>query len=164
MPDSPRPADAALRSCPFCGCSDHLRIDRTLRDGYTMQTEDPDAFAFNIHCPSCAATGGWAKSEAGARRWWNMRARLSETREAGEERKPRAPLGTCTAMGKGRRRCTAVATKVYLNSRVGMKPARLARCDEHPLGNCIAVATIVPMFQPRLGPSTGEPKENTSHE
>lgn len=73
MPDSPRPADAALRSCPFCGCSDHLRIDRTLRDGYTMQTEDPDAFAFNIHCPSCGATGGWAKSESGARRWWNMR-------------------------------------------------------------------------------------------
>ena len=61
--------DTAL--CPFCGGKATLRKD--LRDGYESCPEDQDAWAFYFGCVSCAAQGGWAKTEAGALRYWNMR-------------------------------------------------------------------------------------------
>ena len=57
--------------CPFCG--GHPRLDKTLRDGYEDFKNDPDAYAYSLRCVSCAATGGWAKSESGAIMRWNMR-------------------------------------------------------------------------------------------
>jgi Lar family restriction alleviation protein len=51
--------------CPFCGGSS--RLCSSLRDGHD------DARAFYYTCDSCAAVGGWAKSETAAIRMWNMR-------------------------------------------------------------------------------------------
>lgn len=61
------------KPCPFCGHTGHV-IDETLRDGYEGYEADPDAYAYNVRCIGCAATGGWQKSKSGARMFWNMRA------------------------------------------------------------------------------------------
>lgn len=63
----------ALSKCPFCGGV--ARLDQTLRDGYQKCQEDEDAWAHFVICNSCAAQGGWAKSQSGAIRWWNTRKR-----------------------------------------------------------------------------------------
>ena len=55
--------------CPFCG-GDPMP-DRELRRGHDRT--DRDAWAYFLRCVSCAAQGGWAKSESGAIRLWNMR-------------------------------------------------------------------------------------------
>lgn len=60
---------ADLLKCPFCG-GEALK-DNSLRDG--CNDGEPDARAYWITCRFCAATGGWAKSEGGAARCWNMR-------------------------------------------------------------------------------------------
>lgn len=60
-----------LFNCPFCdGVGD---IQKGLRDGYQDYQDDPDAYAYWVTCRGCACTGPWAKSEASARRLWNMR-------------------------------------------------------------------------------------------
>lgn len=56
--------------CPFCAATITI-IDATLRDG--CRPGEIDAFAYAVRCQSCAATGGWAKSETSAMRYWNMR-------------------------------------------------------------------------------------------
>jgi len=63
-----------LKACPFCG-GKRLMVDQTVRDGYAayLYVNDPDAIAYDVRCLSCAATGGWARSEAVARRHWNTR-------------------------------------------------------------------------------------------
>lgn len=59
-----------LLPCPFCGGVGHH--ERELRNG--CEDGEPDAWAYTIRCYSCAATGGWTKSnEFGAARRWNMR-------------------------------------------------------------------------------------------
>jgi hypothetical protein len=63
-----------LLPCPFCGGDPLPRPERVLRDGHEADEEDPDAFAYFIRCRCCAAEGGWAKTEFGARRQWNTRA------------------------------------------------------------------------------------------
>lgn len=60
-----------LRSCPFCGGRPSL--GSVLREGYEQIPEDPDARAYYYVCDSCAATGGWGKTETQVRRLWNMR-------------------------------------------------------------------------------------------
>lgn len=60
-----------LLPCPHCGGNG--RPDYALRGGYTQDSTDPDALAHYIVCDSCAGQGGWAKSESGAIRNWNMR-------------------------------------------------------------------------------------------
>jgi len=59
------------KKCPFCGGD--TNIDKILRDGYEKYPDDPDAFAYVVRCISCAAEGGWAKTEGNAIRNWNMR-------------------------------------------------------------------------------------------
>ncbi len=61
-----------LLPCPFCG-GDAAMPRKVLRDGYENFRDDPDAYAHSVACHACAAEGGWAKSESGARRWWNTR-------------------------------------------------------------------------------------------
>jgi hypothetical protein len=56
--------------CPFCG-GFQTTVEATLRDG--CKPGDFEAYAYSVRCLSCAATGGWAKSEAGALRCWTMR-------------------------------------------------------------------------------------------
>lgn len=65
-----------LLPCPFC--DGEPLIDSTVREGYERRRDDPDANAWFVRCRSCAAQGGWAKTESGARRWWNMRPRNAE--------------------------------------------------------------------------------------
>ena len=60
-----------LKPCPFCGGAAYR--ERVVRKGYENDLNDADAWAFFIARISCAAQGGWAKSESGAVRWWNMR-------------------------------------------------------------------------------------------
>ncbi len=60
-----------LKLCPFCGGKG--RHNKGNRDGYEDWQDDPDAYAHWIVCRSCAATGGWSKSETGAVRMWNLR-------------------------------------------------------------------------------------------
>lgn len=61
-----------LLPCPFCG-SDRVTPDKVLRDGYRIFADDPDAYAHFVRCLTCAAQGGWKKSESGAAMMWNMR-------------------------------------------------------------------------------------------
>lgn len=61
----------SLLPCPFCG--GEPIPGKTLRDGYEVERADPDAWAYSIRCRACGAEGGWAKSDSGARRLWNMR-------------------------------------------------------------------------------------------
>lgn len=58
--------------CPFCSGT-RTSVRKLLRDGYEKSPSDPDAHAYTIVCGSCAAEGGWAKSESGASRLWNTR-------------------------------------------------------------------------------------------
>lgn len=69
-----RPAEQEERTqyadaCPFCGGG--AILDKTLRDG--CKEGEPDAFAYSVRCRCCASSGGWAKNEAGAWRWWRSR-------------------------------------------------------------------------------------------
>ena len=59
------------KPCPYCGGK--TVISKTLRSGYQEFKSDPDAYAYEVQCSCCAACGGWAKSESGAVRNWNMR-------------------------------------------------------------------------------------------
>lgn len=71
---------AELLRCPFCG-GDPVE-DRELRDGY--KDGEDDAYAYSVRCRTCAGVGGWGKSAASARRWWNGRmgpTRMAEERE-----------------------------------------------------------------------------------
>ncbi len=61
----------ALLSCPFC--NGKARLEKTLRDGYDLWKDDPDAYAYFCICNSCAAQGGWGKSEGSGIKSWNMR-------------------------------------------------------------------------------------------
>jgi len=56
--------------CPFCG--GRAELHKQLRDGHAP--EAVDAFAYFYVCNSCAAVGGWGKSETLALRMWSMRA------------------------------------------------------------------------------------------
>lgn len=58
--------------CPFCGGTTG-EVKSELRHGYEKCPDDPDARAYWYFCNSCACHGGWAKSESGAIRYWNMR-------------------------------------------------------------------------------------------
>lgn len=74
-PASPMVADKygpGKATCPFCD-GDWI-LEKHLRDGYGENADDPDAFAYFVRCISCAAQGGWAKSENGAFHLWNLRA------------------------------------------------------------------------------------------
>lgn len=55
--------------CPFCG--GHAALHKQLRDGHAP--EGADAYAYFYVCDSCAACGGWGKSESSALRMWNLR-------------------------------------------------------------------------------------------
>ena len=59
------------KNCPFCYGKPCRK--RAIRNGYENRRDDPEAYAYFIRCISCAATGGWAKNQAGAIRCWNMR-------------------------------------------------------------------------------------------
>jgi Lar family restriction alleviation protein len=58
-----------MKPCPFCGGKGV--IDSKLQDG--CKPSMPEAYAYFVVCKSCAATGGWAKTEGNAVRFWNMR-------------------------------------------------------------------------------------------
>ena len=60
-----------LKTCPFCDGA--AKMSKALRAGYEKDKDDPDAYSYFIICVSCAATGGWGKSEGSAIRFWNMR-------------------------------------------------------------------------------------------
>jgi Lar family restriction alleviation protein len=66
--------------CPFCGGTPSL--NKELRPGYAEYLDDPDAHAFFYSCNSCAAVGGWMKSETSALRMWNMRTPLPAAPES----------------------------------------------------------------------------------
>ena len=69
--------------------------------------------------------------------------RALASRLEGEGRDGEPGYARCTSMAKGRVRCPNRATKMYLAARVGVRhPVRVFRCDEHPLGNASAVATL----------------------
>ena len=64
--------ESELLRCPFCDGEGLPR--KALRDGYIGDWEnDPDAYAYFIICRACACQGGWAKSEGGAIKLWNLR-------------------------------------------------------------------------------------------
>lgn len=56
--------------CPFCGGVPYLT--KTERAGYQDFPDDPDRFAYMMACRFCGAEGPWRKTEAGARRSWEM--------------------------------------------------------------------------------------------
>jgi len=61
--------------CPFCqGCAE---LHKQLREGHTPI--DTGAYAYFYVCVSCAACGGWGKSESAALRMWNLRAKAADT-------------------------------------------------------------------------------------
>lgn len=64
------PPAQQLKPCPFDGGT-RLVVCKTLRDGYPVGDDDPDAYAFNVHCTSCACDGPWKKSQGGAELFWN---------------------------------------------------------------------------------------------
>ena len=55
--------------CPFCGGQPSLHVRP--RDGHDPGAEGGRAYFYT--CDSCAAVGGWGKSEGSALRLWNMR-------------------------------------------------------------------------------------------
>jgi Lar family restriction alleviation protein len=65
-----RPWDVSTteaRACPHCG-------GEGLLDQEVIHPEDKEeGTQYWIRCRSCAATGGWSKTKAGAFRQWNMR-------------------------------------------------------------------------------------------
>lgn len=63
----------SLKSCPFDG-GKHLVVIKTERYDIANHPEwadDPDAYAYNVHCITCAADGPWKKSQSGCERFWN---------------------------------------------------------------------------------------------
>ena len=58
-----------MKPCPFCGGQGIA--SKVLRGG--CKDGEPDAWAYFIRCRSCAAEGGWMKTESGGLRMWNMR-------------------------------------------------------------------------------------------
>ena len=55
--------------CPFCG--GQAELHKQLRDGH--EPYEAEAYAYFYICASCAACGGWGKSEGTALRLWDMR-------------------------------------------------------------------------------------------
>jgi len=80
-------------SCPFCG-GDWV-LDKSLRNGYKEHVTDPDAFAYFVRCVSCAAQGGWAKSESGAFRLWNRRLEAESRATSADEGFPTMTTFKC---------------------------------------------------------------------
>ena len=70
MAESTPLAIKAKLPCPFCGgCAElHEQLRGDQAPG------DADARAYFYVCGSCAAVGGWGKSEGTALRMWNLRA------------------------------------------------------------------------------------------
>ena len=60
--------------CPFCG--GRAELHKELRGGHAP--DEAEAHAYFYVCDSCAAVGGWGKSEGTARRMWNMRIQGTE--------------------------------------------------------------------------------------
>lgn len=58
--------------CPFCG--GQAELHKQLRAGHAPDAAE--AHAYFYICNSCAAVGGWGKTETMALRMWNMRSRL----------------------------------------------------------------------------------------
>lgn len=58
-----------LKPCPFDG-GKRLVIVKTERFP-DPEPDEPDAYAYNVHCTSCAADGPWQKSQSGAELFWN---------------------------------------------------------------------------------------------
>ncbi len=73
-------AESIPLSCPFC--AGQPRVTSVLRDGYAKHQDDPAARAYFYTCKSCAASGGWGKSEGTALTYWNMRTGLVVELEA----------------------------------------------------------------------------------
>lgn len=63
MPEMGKPAEG-LKPCPFCG---------ETRVGVVVRRQDYGEAQYTIVCWSCAAEGGWSRSESGARRFWELR-------------------------------------------------------------------------------------------
>ena len=55
--------------CPFCGGV--ATLNNELREGFVPDEEGARSYFYV--CDSCAAAGGWGKSESSALRYWNMR-------------------------------------------------------------------------------------------
>ncbi len=78
-----------LLPCPFCGGT-NMSLHKNARfpdAAPELQTDELGAFAYAVSCDSCAAESGWAKSESGARRWWNTRIPAAAPVEHGEDTK-----------------------------------------------------------------------------
>lgn len=63
----------SLKPCPFDGGT-RLIIFQTARydlDKFSEWEHDPDAYAYNVHCLTCAADGPWKKSQGAAEQFWN---------------------------------------------------------------------------------------------
>lgn len=58
-----------LLPCPFCGGAALLE---TIHGYSDVETQ------YYVHCLSCAAEGGWGKSEGAARACWNRRVAQKE--------------------------------------------------------------------------------------
>lgn len=58
-----------LKPCPFDGGT-RLVIARTPRYD-NVEPNDPDGYAYVVHCTTCAADGPWKKSQSGAEEFWN---------------------------------------------------------------------------------------------
>ena len=61
-----------LKKCPFCGGD--ARIKKT-------KHVNADDCRYYVVCMSCAAEGGWAKSNGGAIVFWNMRVYKLDTQQ-----------------------------------------------------------------------------------
>lgn len=62
-----------LKLCPFDGGT-RLVVVRTERYDMAAHPEwadDPDGYAYNVHCTTCACEGPWKKSQSGAEQFWN---------------------------------------------------------------------------------------------
>ena len=72
----------AIPPCPFCGGVGEMSRSRRFPG---CPDDWPGAWSYVVSCTSCAATGGWAKSASGAKKWWSRRlaAAHEPAREAG---------------------------------------------------------------------------------
>jgi hypothetical protein len=61
-----------LKPCPF-DAGTRLVLVKTYRYGVEPAGggDDSEAYAYNVHCTSCAADGPWKKSAGDAERMWN---------------------------------------------------------------------------------------------